>query len=179
MPALLLLSLVALCPAARAAREPIAVRVLPFERLRNPAFERPADATYAFLGDGLADTLTVALAHVKGLRILERPGRSLPSDRARQGARLVVVGSFGRVGAEIRVTCRVVYVRDGKVDPKHAVSLKRKVDGDQDAFALEEEVATALLRTFGVTPAERERQAIRQAARRAAPVPAGNTPPLP
>lgn len=172
IPAVLLwLSFLAACSAAKT---PTTVAVLPFQRLNLP--DSPKDVEYPFLEKAFVDTVSVALARVKGVRVVERPARGTPAEKSRQGADTVVMGTFARVGAEMRVKCRLVDVATGKVDVKHSVVLKRKVESVAAARALAEDLAVALLRTYGVTPTEKQRRLIREAARHGEAAQADSTP---
>lgn len=155
--------------AGSAAKTPATVAVLPFQRLSAAPPGSPKDVEYPFLEKGFAETVSVALAQVKGLRVLERPVRGTPAAQSRQSADRIVLGTFARVGVEMRVECRLVDVATGKVDVKHSVTVKRKVESEEAARALMEDLAVALLRTYGVTPTEKQRRLIRDAAGREAP----------
>jgi len=116
------------------------VAVLPFTDL-SP------DHADAYLGDGIAETLTNALAQVPGLRVSERT--SAPSLRQRGedvrvigrqlGVANVLDGSVQRSGGRLRVIARLVRTSDG-------VGIwSERFDRSADSiFALQDEVASAV-----------------------------------
>ena len=135
------------------AQEPLAVRdsdpiaVLPFTNLSPD----PADA---WLGDGIAETLTAELA-ARGLTVVGPAGlatvttggatgagdagRDFERLHRRLGARRAVTGSFQQVGRRLRINARIVDLPSAVVI--HAV----RTDGDRhEIFALQDRIAGEL-----------------------------------
>jgi eukaryotic-like serine/threonine-protein kinase len=115
------------------------VAVLPFSDL-SP------DRSDAYLGAGIAETLTDALAQVPGLKVSERtsaPDRSRgeePREIGRQlGVANVLDGSVQRSGGRLRIIARLVRTSDG-------VSIwSDRFDKNADSiFTLQDEVASAV-----------------------------------
>jgi serine/threonine protein kinase/tetratricopeptide (TPR) repeat protein len=124
------------------AAEPASLAVLPFADL-SP------DHSDAYLGDGMAETLTNALAHVPGLTVSERtsaPSRNSrdPAEIGRQlGVATILDGSVQRAGARLRIIARLVRVSDG------ASIWSERFDRSADSiFALQDEVASAVAKAL-------------------------------
>lgn len=159
--------------AAIAERQSIPVAVLPFRQLTARADDQ-------YLGDGFAETLTTALSRVAGLQLVERGQlkQVLAEQRLQNsgivdpaaavkvgeltGARQLVLGSFQRAGAEMRVTCRIVDTRTGVAESQHTIVETLRLDRGEDLFALQDAVCAALLKTFGVHPTPQEQQLVAQ-----------------
>ncbi len=144
---------------ARAARKTPQRRVLavlPFEPL-DPSAGGHDDA----LGRGLAETLSAALAHVPGLRIVtpsQTPPAGEPTDdplesARRHGAQLALKGSLQRSGQRIRVSYSLLRASRGQqITGDH-------VDGlASDLLALEDELFSSVVRALQVEGAERPRR---------------------
>jgi TolB-like protein/tRNA A-37 threonylcarbamoyl transferase component Bud32/Tfp pilus assembly protein PilF len=116
------------------------VAVLPFVDL-SP------DHADAYLGDGIAETLSNALSNVPGLSVAARTSTSSASDRRESprdvgrelGVSTVLDGSVQRAGGRLRVIARLVRTADG-------VSLwSDSFDRDADSiFVLQDDVASAV-----------------------------------
>ncbi len=132
------------------------------------------DPDVAWLGAGIAETVTSDLAALDGFRVIDRwrvvdaarrfaasavtpaatgttgPGADASSTSALDIARaldasLVVTGGFQRRGTQIRVTARIVDVATGDA------TADVKVDGQLDnIFALQDEIAREFARVLGV-----------------------------
>ncbi len=146
------------------------VAVMPFE-VRS---EKEGDA---FLADGFPDTLTSALSQVSSLILVERRdlktvldeqslGQSgaIDAEAAAEagkvlGAQTVVLGSFTRIGSMGRGACRLVDTASGRVDHSHTVQATGNISGGEALFGLMDNLAAALLESFGVefTKVERKR----------------------
>ena len=112
------------------------------------------DAEVAWLGAGIAETVTSDLAALDRYRVVDR-GRVVEAARrtngslrevgAALGARLMVTGGFQRAGGQLRLTARLVDLAGGEV------LADAKVDGPSDrVFALQDEIARAFARELGV-----------------------------
>jgi TolB-like protein len=141
-----MLPLLALLTTSLSAPAPVAVA--PWRNLSG-------DASLRFLEQGAAETMTADLRRA-GVAVVERLQleqalASIPASVAGDveravaagrvvGARSIVVGSFQRQGAQVRLVARVVVVETAEV--KEAGSATGAVD---DVFALQDRVVTALL----------------------------------
>ena len=120
------------------------------------------DPDVAWLGAGIAETVTSDLAALEGYRVIDRsrvvdatrrtgtsPTAST-STSARDIARTldashVVIGGFQRRGSQLRVTARIIDVATGEA------TADVKVDGQLDnVFALQDEIAREFARVLGV-----------------------------
>lgn len=126
------------------------------------------DPDVAWLGAGIAETVTSDLSALEGFRVIDRwrvadaARRSAATGAAPTGrgastgagaldiaraldARLVVTGGFQRRGTQIRVTARIIDVATGDA------TADVKVDGQLDnVFALQDEIAREFARVLGV-----------------------------
>jgi DNA-binding winged helix-turn-helix (wHTH) protein/tetratricopeptide (TPR) repeat protein len=126
------------------------------------------DPEVAWLGAGIAETVTSDLADFDRFRVVDRwraaqaqrAGRSTPDVAAAVGATLVVAGSYQRSGPSLRITARLVDVGTG--DALADV----KVDGRlQDVFALQDGIGTAFARDLGIAlPPRESRLGVRETA---------------
>ncbi len=115
------------------------IAVLPFEVIG-------ADDD-AYLGAGVTDEVTTALAQVAGLRVLSRAtvrayadSQYTPADFAdRLGVRALVEGSVQRAGTQLRITARLVDARDGSA--MWSDRYDRVLD---DVFRTQREISTAV-----------------------------------
>ena len=154
---LLALALVLAAPAPAAVLQPVAV--LPFRNLNQ-------DGSIEWLAKGIAETMVSDLKRSGNVRVVERDqldraltelvlqGAKLAEDSTAAqvgklvGAKTVVVGSFQKAGAELRINARFVEVETGVVrDTAKATGPVTKV------FALQDEVVDRLL--GGKKPAAR------------------------
>jgi DNA-binding winged helix-turn-helix (wHTH) protein/tetratricopeptide (TPR) repeat protein len=110
------------------------------------------DGEVAWLGAGIAETVTDDLRSLRDLRVLDRltgaPSKTEDGLAAARhaGADLVVLGSFQRIGAQLRITARVADVHTGQAIA-HA-----KADGAlDDVFALQDAIVTQLSTGLQIT----------------------------
>jgi DNA-binding winged helix-turn-helix (wHTH) protein/tetratricopeptide (TPR) repeat protein len=103
------------------------------------------DSGVAWLSAGIAETVTNDLRAIRELRVMDRvPGVHAGPDGAIEAARavgldLVVVGSYQRSGAQLRITASVLDVRT------RAVRAQAKADGAlADVFTLQDAIVTQL-----------------------------------
>ena len=117
------------------------------------------DPELAWLGAGIAETVTSDFADFDRFRVVDRwraaqaqpPGSSMHDLAAAVGATHVVAGSYQRSGPSLRITSRLVDVASG--DALADV----KVDGRlQDVFALQDGIGAAFARELGVALPPRE-----------------------
>ncbi len=127
---------------------PLRIAVLPF---------RVAAGAPAGLGEGLAETLTTAVAGLSGVQLIERTqlgadlgeidfGQSKyvdPGTRARlgrvKGAELVIVGAAQQAGDALRLDGRLLDVESGEILTTHTVR-----GAASSAFALQDQLAAAV-----------------------------------
>ena len=112
------------------------------------------DADSAWLGTGIAETVTGDLRALGHFRVIDRrrvteaarrTSGSLEDVSANLGAQLAVVGSFQRLGERIRITARVVDVVSGEA------LADAKVDGPFDGiFALQDQVVAQFSKELGM-----------------------------
>ncbi len=137
----------------------IRVAVLPFDQLH----ERAEDE---FMKAGFAETLTTALARVRTLQVVERGQirRVLQEQKLQQsglvdtteaaeigkmlGAAQVLLGSYMRAGATIKVECRFVDVTTGVANPDHTATLRQRIADDDDLLDLLDLVAAKVIEGF-------------------------------
>lgn len=131
------------------------------------------DPQFDPLGKGLQSMLTTDLASVQALQLVERSrlveiqaeidlGRSGAVDAATAvrfgrlaGASHLLAGSFVVVGSGMRLDARLFRVEDGQVQ------FGEDISGETEAFfELEKRLVDALIRSFGLTLAARERAAV-------------------
>jgi len=115
------------------------------------------DADSAWLGTGIAETVTGDLRALGHFRVIDRrrvteaarrTSGSLQDVSANLGAQLAVVGSYQRMGDRIRITARVVDVVSGEA------LADAKVDGPLDGiFALQDQVVAQFSKELGVPDA--------------------------
>ncbi|HEX5070940.1 MAG TPA: winged helix-turn-helix domain-containing protein [Vicinamibacterales bacterium] len=114
------------------------------------------DPEVAWLGAGVAETVTSDLAALGRFRVVDRlrlvdavrhTSGSVRDVGAAVGARLVVTGSFQRSGPHLRITARMIDLMQGD-----AVA-DAKVDGRvEDVFALQDGIVRAFTRELNLTP---------------------------
>ncbi len=138
-----------------------AVVIFDFENLS-------ADSTIEWLSSGIAETVTVDLKKVAGIRVISRQsvaralsGQSLDGEQAaldlgrRLGARWVVWGSFQKAGDRLRITPQFLEVESGEL------AAAVKLDGGMsDVFDLQDRIVTSLLDVLDVQPTTREHKKI-------------------
>jgi TolB-like protein/Flp pilus assembly protein TadD len=133
-----------------------AIAVLPFSNLS-------ADPEQEYFCDGMAEEILNALAHVQGLRVMARTSSFAFKGRAEDvreiGARLDVAalleGSVRKSGDRLRITAQLINVADGS----HLWS-ERYDRRMEDVFAIQEEIALAIVEKLRVHLLGRERDAI-------------------
>jgi DNA-binding winged helix-turn-helix (wHTH) protein/tetratricopeptide (TPR) repeat protein len=126
------------------------------------------DPEVAWLGAGIAETVTSDFAELDRFRVVDRwraaqaqrDGRSARDLAAAVGATFVVTGSYQRSGQNLRITARLVDMGTG--DSLADV----KVDGRlQDVFALQDGIGAAFARDLGVAlPPRESRLGVRETA---------------
>jgi serine/threonine protein kinase/tetratricopeptide (TPR) repeat protein len=136
------------------------IAVLPFANLS-------ADPEQEYFCDGMAEEIINALAHVHGLRVVARTSSFAFKGRAQDareiGAQLDVAslleGSVRRSGDRLRITAQLINVADGS----HLWS-ERYDRRLEDVFAIQEEIALAIVESLQVHLLGRERAAIERRA---------------
>jgi serine/threonine protein kinase/tetratricopeptide (TPR) repeat protein len=133
-----------------------AIAVLPF-------VNRSTDPEQEFFCDGVAEEIINALAHVEGLRVIARTSsfafKGKNEDMREIGSRLAVEtlleGSVRRAGNRLRITSQLINVADGS----HLWSehYDRQLE---DVFAIQDEIALAIVESLKVTLLHHERAAI-------------------
>ncbi|HUL71795.1 MAG TPA: winged helix-turn-helix domain-containing protein [Vicinamibacterales bacterium] len=137
-------------PAPAAAGGPPTIAVLDFANVTE-------DPDIAWLGAGIAETVTSDLGQLDHFRVIDRwrvvqaarrTDGSLHEMAAALGAALVVAGSYQRTGTLLRITARVV-------DPAKGEAIAdAKVDGPiEDVFTLQDGIVNAFARELGVPAA--------------------------
>jgi TolB-like protein/Flp pilus assembly protein TadD len=141
---------------SRSADDRPSVAVLPFTNLS-------ADAEQEFFCDGMAEEIINALAQVRGLRVMARTSaftfKGKQQDVREIGGRLdvgaIVEGSVRKAGDRLRITAQLIDVRDGS----HLWSERfdRRLE---DVFAIQDEIALAVVEKLEVKLLGRERVAV-------------------
>jgi len=139
--------------------EQVSIAVLPFVDL-----SRGGD--HEWLCAGIAEEILNALARVEGLRVASRTssfqfrGVALDSREIadRLGVGALLEGSLRREGDRLRITAQLIHA-----DGYHAWS-ERFDRGMSDVFAVQDEIAQAVVRALEVRLSPRERRAMRHAA---------------
>ncbi len=138
------------------------VAVLPFVSLSD-------DPKDAFLGDGLAEEITWALARVRGLQVAARTStfafRGRADDVRRIGRELgvgaVLEGSVRRSGGGLRVNVQLVDVGDG-----YRLWSQRYDRDMTEVFAIQDEIAASVARALSVILTDTDRRAFSRASTR-------------
>jgi DNA-binding winged helix-turn-helix (wHTH) protein/tetratricopeptide (TPR) repeat protein len=112
------------------------------------------DAEVAWLSAGISETVTTDFTALDHFKVVDRwrvvqaaraAGATLHDVAASVGADLVVAGSFQRNGGRLRITARVVDVKNGEA------LADAKVDGRlDDVFALQDDIVSSFARALGV-----------------------------
>ncbi|MBI4916063.1 MAG: protein kinase [Acidobacteria bacterium] len=134
------------------------IAVLPFANLS-------ADPEQEYFCDGMAEEILNALAHVQGLRVIARTSafafKGRNEDIREIGRRLDVAtlleGSVRKAGDRLRITAQLISVADGS----HLWS-ERYDRRLEDVFAIQDEIALAIVGNLEVRLRARERAAIGQ-----------------
>ena len=135
------------------------VAVLPFVNLSD-------DPENAWLGDGLSEEITHSLARVSALRVASRTSafayRGLAADIRRIGRELgvsaVLEGSVRRAGETLRVTVQLIDVTDG-----YHLWSERFDRAMSDVFAIQDEIASSVVRVLRVILTDLDRRAFSRA----------------
>jgi len=144
-----------LLPADEATHKPRGILVLGFRNLSR----QPADD---WIGDAVAEHVVSRLMQVEGLHVVDRQNltpllrgtdgawvglaEDALLDKARMlGARMVVLGGFQRQGEQMRIHAHSI-ARGGSAAPRISISVAGRVN---DLFALEDELADAIVRGIG------------------------------
>jgi serine/threonine protein kinase/Flp pilus assembly protein TadD len=133
------------------------VGVLPFENLS-------ADPENEYLADGIAEEIINALSKVRTLRVASRASsfamKGKRDDLQEAGRKLkvstVLNGSVRRSGNRIRVTAELVNVSDGS--QLWAERYDREME---DVFAIQDDIAEAIVRALRVILGDAERKALK------------------
>lgn len=133
-------------PAATLARELPSIAVLPFTSIGT-------DNEGTYFGEGIAEDILNALAHLTNLRVAARAstiavrGKQLDLHAIGQqlGVKSVLDGTVRRSGKRIRVTAQLVNVADGT-----ALWSERYDREMEDVFAIQDEIATAVVNALRV-----------------------------
>jgi adenylate cyclase len=122
-----------------------------------------ADPEQEFFCDGMAEEIINALAQVRGLRVVARTSafafKGKQQDVREIGGRLdvgaIVEGSVRKAGDRLRITAQLIDVRDGS----HLWSERfdRRLE---DVFAIQDEIALAVVEKLEVKLLGRERAAV-------------------
>jgi TolB-like protein/Flp pilus assembly protein TadD/predicted Ser/Thr protein kinase len=133
-----------------------AIAVLPFVNLS-------ADPEQEYFCDGIAEEIINALAHVEGLRVIARTSsfafKGKSEDMREIGSKLAVEslleGSVRRAGNRLRISAQLINVADGS----HLWS-ERYDRQLMDVFAIQDEIALAIVANLKITLLHHERAAI-------------------
>jgi len=142
-----------------AAGEERSVAVLPLVNLSD-------DPENAWLGDGLSEEITYSLSRVGGLRVASRTSafayRGQSADIRRIGRDLrvgaVLEGSVRRAGEALRVTVQLIDVADG-----YHLWSERFDRRMADVFAIQDEIASSVVRALRVILTDSDRRAFSRA----------------
>ena len=134
-------------PAAGPADSRETVAVMDFVNVTN-------DQEVAWLGAGIAETVTTDLAALNRYHVIDRwrvldavrySAGSLPAAGAALGATQLVTGGFQRSGSSVRITARLVNLADGR--PIVDVKVDGRID---DVFSLQDEIGKAIAKDLHV-----------------------------
>jgi serine/threonine-protein kinase len=140
----------------RPSHQPPSIAVLPPVNLS-------ADPEQEYFCDGMAEEIINALAHVEGLRVVARTSSFAFKGRAQDireiGRSLdvsaVLEGSVRKAGNRLRVTAQLINVADG-----YHVWSERFDRRLEDVFAIQDEIALAIVEHLKVKLLSRERESI-------------------
>jgi len=140
----------------RPSHEPPSIAVLPPVNLS-------ADPEQEYFCDGIAEEIINALAHVEGLRVVARTSSFAFKDRAQDireiGRSLdvsaVLEGSVRKAGDRLRVTAQLINVADG-----YHLWSERFDRRLEDVFAIQDEIALAIVENLKVTLLAGERASV-------------------
>ena len=132
------------------------VAVLPFVNMSN-------DPDNEYFADGMAEEIINALSKIQSLRVASRmqsfPLKGKNEDVAEVGRKLhvstVLDGSVRRIGNRLRITAQLVNVADG-----YQLWTERYDREMEDVFAIQDDIAQAIVKALRVILTEGERKAI-------------------
>ncbi|HXV17272.1 MAG TPA: protein kinase, partial [Gemmatimonadaceae bacterium] len=132
------------------------VAVLPFINMSN-------DPDNEYFADGMAEEIINALSKIQSLRVASRmqsfPLKGKNEDVAEVGRKLhvstVLDGSVRRIGNRLRITAQLVNVADG-----YQLWTERYDREMEDVFAIQDDIAQAIVKALRVILTEGERKAI-------------------
>lgn len=147
------------------------VVILPFKNITRNADDE-------WLSDSFAESLTMGLLHVDALHLIERSQlqqvmkeqqfaqtgyideSTAPQLGKLLGAKVVVLGSYQKVGDQLQANVRFVDVETGQVDTKKAA----QVEGDfKQIFTLQKRLATSLISSLDIKTQPDEMQQVEKA----------------
>jgi len=163
---IILVVIIPFSPLTAAQENASIIAIVPFANLTK-------NADLDWLSEGIAETLTTKLAHVKTIQIVER--RQLDAAlneislgqmgvvdekkaaRAGQmiGAETVVTGAYQKVGETLRLTARFVKVATGIIS-----NTAMATGSYSNLFTLEDKIADDIITTLGVRVSSAEREKI-------------------
>lgn len=139
------------------------VAVLAFKNLTG-------DTSLDYICSGFGETLTTKLFKVKELELIERmqlikvleeqklqlsglvDEKSAVKAGKLFGVQYVVIGSIQKAGSALKADTRLISVVTGKIEAANDVA-----GNYENMFSLQEELALKLIKSFGISPAEKER----------------------
>jgi len=142
----------------RAQERAPSIAVLPFT-------DMSAEKDQDYFGEGIAEELINALAHIQGLRVVARTSafalKGMNFDIREIGRKLdvkaVLEGSIRKVGNRLRITAQLINVEDGF----HLWS--ERYDREMaDIFAIQDEITSAIVESLKVTLRVGEKTALRK-----------------
>jgi len=152
------LDIIASIPSAARREKPPSIAVLPFTDMSS-------DKDQEYFGEGIAEELINALAHIQGLRVVARTSsfaiKGMNLDIKDIGRKLdvkaVLEGSVRKAGNRLRVTAQLINVEDGF----HLWS--ERFDREMaDIFAIQDEITAAIVDSLKVTLKVGEKAALRK-----------------
>ena len=161
---IILVVVISVSPGVAAQQNASVIAIVPFTNLTK-------DTDLEWLSEGIVETLTTKLAHVKTIQIVERQRLSAALDeislgqmgvvdeakaaKAGQmvGAETVVTGAFQQVGETFRLTARFVKVATGVIS-----NTAMATGSYADLFSLEDKIADDILSSLGVAVSAAEQE---------------------
>lgn len=143
-------------PAVKPAAAPKSIAVLPFA-------DMSAERENGYFTDGMAEEIINALTTIKALRVASRTSsfafKATTEDIRQVGKKLdvatVLEGSVRKAGNKLRITAQLVNVADGYQ------LWSQRYDRDlEDVFAIQDEIATSIVKALRVILSEDEKRAI-------------------
>ena len=162
---IILVVVISFSPVIAAQQNASVIAIVPFTNLTK-------DTDLEWLSEGIVETMTTKLGHVKTLQIVERQRLSaalneislgqmglVDEEKAAKagqmvGAEIVVTGAYQKVGETLRLTARFVKVATGVIS-----NTAMATGAYADLFSLEDKIADDILTTLGmaVSAAEQEK----------------------